>query len=239
MNTSSRFDPGHSDAIRGVLLDTVRQEAPRGRRSHRVLLVLAITTACLLVVGGAGYALTALNASSSPGGGGVAGAPTASAPATGVTPTGQPSPSSLPGNDEPAGTPSPTPTPTPTPGRVLQAPVILTPTQGQIFAENKVTVVISGTGTPGTNIYIAEYCTSTCTMPEELGQSWQTPIVVGADGRWSVQSPFQVQKRDGWIVGATAARVDAKGSILKDASGHLLQSAPSPDRYFVIGAPTG
>lgn len=215
------FDPRHDAAIRTVLRETVEQSGQR-RPGPRPGVVLALVLAGLLALGGGGYAVAAahpeffrLTPAAAP-------APTSSAASTGPrTPTGSPI------------TATPTPRPTATvpvspqtaPVAVVATPVITTPSVGQRFA-GPAQVTIAGTGTPGSHVFIAEYCTlapPACTEPAELGQPGQTPIVVGADGRWSTTTRIAPPQTLSFRIAASSARTDASGAALPGGSG---QSTP-------------
>jgi hypothetical protein len=215
------FDPRHDAAIRAVLRETVERTGPR-RTGRRPGVVLALVLAGLLALGGGGYAVAAaypeifrLAPAAAPA------ATSSSAPTRERTPTG----SAI------TATPTPRPTtvapsaPTTSAAEAIATPVITEPAQGQRFT-GPARVTIAGTGTPGTHVFLAEYCTlapPACTEPAELGQPWQTPIVVGADGRWSTVTTVSPPQTLSFRITASAARTDRTGAALPGGSG---QSAP-------------
>ncbi|AMM19742.1 hypothetical protein AX769_05755 [Frondihabitans sp. PAMC 28766] len=104
-------------------------------------------------------------------------------------------------------------------------------------------ITYSGTGTPGTNIYLAVDCVDPghpddCSSAEEYGQAYlNNPIVVGTDGQWSYQAtyagtPNPVPEQ---IVMASSALVDAQGNTLRDSTGALIQSGHSEQITFYVG----
>lgn len=227
------FDTDHDAAIRTVLRQTVsesRRTAPR-----RLVAAIVIVLGALLALGGGGYAFAAAHPE-------LFGAEPAAAPSPSVSPTA-PSPSAVGSPLVPTETPvapvvppaTRTASPSPTaPTAVVQVPVVDSPTAGQTIPAG--TVTFAGTGTPGSHVYLAEYCTAAppaCTSPEELGQPWQAQIIVGADGRWSTTTTIQPPETTGFRIAASAAFVGADG----DPVG--ATSALSPDRFFTVTAPTG
>lgn len=221
------FDTDHDAAIRTVLRETVsesRRTAPR-----RLVVAIVIVLGALLALGGGGYAFAAAHPELFGAEPAAAPAPTASASA--------PSPSAVGSPLVPTETPvAPSPTsPSPTASTpAVQVPVIDSPAAGQTVPAG--TVTIAGTGTPGSHVYLAEYCTlapPACTVPEELGQPWQAQIIVGADGRWSTTTTIEPPETTGFRVAASAALVGADGDPVGTTS------AQSPDRSFTVTGPTG
>ena len=214
-----QFDPRHDAAIRTVLRETVEQSGA-ARRPRRGLIAAALTLAGLLALGGGGYAVAAAHPEFFGLGGSTSPEQSASAqPRVEQTPSGAPV----------TATPVPVPvapaSPTPTAAPTVATPVIASPIAGQRFT-SPASITISGTGTPGTHVFITEYCTlapPACTEPAELGQPGQPQIVVGADGRWSTVTPIEPPQTLSFRITASAAFVDASGAAEPGGSG---QSTP-------------
>ncbi|MFJ4219800.1 hypothetical protein [Curtobacterium luteum] len=224
------FDTDHDAAIRTVLRETVsesRRTAPR-----RLVVAIVLALGALLALGGGGYAFAAAHPELFGAEPAAAPAPTVSAAAPAPSAVGSPLvPTETPVAPSPTRTTSPSPTAA-TPA--VQVPVIDTPAAGQTIPSG--TVTIAGTGTPGSHVYLAEYCTlapPACTTPEELGQPWQAQIIVGADGRWSTTTIIRPPQTTGFRIAASAAVVGPDGDPVGTAS------AQSPDRSFTVSGPTG
>lgn len=226
-----RFDPQRDAAIRAVLRDEVTASRTGGSL-RRLRIVVAIVVAGLLALGGGGYALAAahpeLFGSSAAGPDAPSSAPaSASSGPVGspIIPTEEPT---APRSTPPAVAPSPSPLP------VAAVPLIVTPTDGTTSPGGAIT--ISGTGTPGSHVYLTEYCTlapPACTVPEELGQPGQPQIVVGADGRWSTTTSIVPPQTLTFRLAASAAFVSADGSTVGTGSGS------SPERRFTVTGSAG
>jgi hypothetical protein len=228
-----RFDPQRDAAIRTVLREEVLTAGTRSPL-RRFLVAAAIVVAGLLALGGGGYALAAAHPELF--------GPRAAAPAA-------PSTTAVPRSSAPVGSPLvPTeepPTPRSTPRRVVPSappsarsapavPVIVTPTAGATTPGGVVT--ITGTGTPGSHVYLTEYCTlapPACTVPAELGQPGQTQIVVGPDGRWATTTSITPPQTLTFRLAASAGFVGADGAAVGHGSGS------SPDRLFTVSATAG
>jgi len=224
-----RFDPQRDAAIRTVLRDEVTASRSTGSL-RRLRIVVAIVVAGLLALGGGGYALAAAHPELF--------GPRAAAP---DTPTSTPAPESsgpvgspIVPTEEPAAPRStpPATAPSPSPLPVAAVPVIETPTDGTTTPGGAIT--ISGTGTPGSHVYLTEYCTlapPACTVPEELGQPGQPQIVVGTDGRWSTTTSIVPPQTLTFRLAASAAFVSADGSAIGTGSG-----SSSERRFTVTGS---
>ncbi|WP_144711451.1 hypothetical protein [Curtobacterium pusillum] len=221
-----RFDPQRDAAIRTVLRDEVAAAASRSPL-RRFLVAVAIVVAGLLALGGGGYALAAAHPELFGPRAHAPAAPTSAPAPQSSTPVGSP----IVPTEEPT-TPRTTPPaadPTPTQLPVPAVPVIVSPTDGATTPGG--TITIAGTGSPGSHVYLTEYCTlapPACTIPEEIGQPWQPQVVVGADGRWSTTTLIAPPQTLTFRLAASAAFVSADGSTVGHGSGS------SPDLRFTV-----
>ncbi|MBD8141600.1 MULTISPECIES: hypothetical protein [Frigoribacterium] len=124
---------------------------------------------------------------------------------------------------------------------VLDAPVITSPTQGQVVVGDQVT--FEGTGTPGSNILLAVVPTDQLDELEaaENGRAAAAavpadpadPIVVDAAGNWTVT--LALTPND-YTAAAVSFLLDADGAPVLDAAGQPIVSAPSADVAFSLVA---
>jgi hypothetical protein len=126
-----------------------------------------------------------------------------------------------------------------TPDATLDAPVITSPTQGQVVVGDQVT--FTGTGTPGSNILLAVIPTdqldelqaaegdmsSAAAEPADPSD----PIVVDADGNWTVTLALTP---DDYTAAAVAFLLDENGAPVLDAAGQPVVSDPSADVAFSV-----
>ena len=124
----------------------------------------------------------------------------------------------------------------------LDAPVITSPTQGQVVVGDQVT--FEGTGTPDSNILLAVIPTDQ--LDElEAAQGDDTmaaaaepadpadPIVVDAEGNWTVT--LALTPND-YTAAAVSFLLDETGAPVLDAAGQPITSAPSADVAFSLVA---
>jgi hypothetical protein len=123
---------------------------------------------------------------------------------------------------------------------VLDAPVITSPTQGQVVVGDQVT--FEGTGTPGSNVLLAVVPTDQLDELEaaENGRAAAPapadpadPIVVDAAGTWTVT--LALTPND-YTAAAVSFLLDADGLPVLDAAGQPIVSAPSADVAFSLVA---
>ncbi|KQM25446.1 MULTISPECIES: hypothetical protein [unclassified Frigoribacterium] len=124
---------------------------------------------------------------------------------------------------------------------VLDAPVITSPTQGQVVVGDQVT--FEGTGTPGSNILLAVVPTDQLDELEaaENGRAAAAavpadpadPIVVDAAGNWTVT--LALTPND-YTAAAVSFLLDADGLPVLDAAGQPIVSDPSADVAFSLVA---
>ena len=128
----------------------------------------------------------------------------------------------------------------PTTPVVLDAPVITSPTEGQVVVGDQVT--FEGTGTPGSNILLAVVPTDQLPELEAPADEMRAaaepadpadPIVVDADGNWTVTLALTP---DDYTAAAVAFLLDADGLPVLDAAGQPIVSAPSADVAFSLVA---
>ena len=122
---------------------------------------------------------------------------------------------------------------------VLDAPVITSPTQGQVVVGDQVT--FEGTGTPGSNILLAVVPTDQLDELEaaENGRAAAAavpadpadPIVVDAAGNWTVT--LALTPND-YTAAAVSFLLDADGLPVLDAAGQPIVSDPSADVAFSL-----
>ncbi|KQO46727.1 MULTISPECIES: hypothetical protein [unclassified Frigoribacterium] len=123
----------------------------------------------------------------------------------------------------------------------LDAPVITSPTQGQVVVGDQVT--FEGTGTPGSNILLAVVPTDQLDELEaaENGRAAAAavpadpadPIVVDAAGNWTVTLALTP---DDYTAAAVSFLLGADGLPVLDAAGQPIVSAPSADVAFSLVA---
>lgn len=129
-----------------------------------------------------------------------------------------------------------------TPDVTLDAPVITSPTEGQVVVGDQVT--FEGTGTPGSNILLAvvptdqldelEAAEGDDTMAAAAEPADPTdPIVVDADGNWTVTLALTP---DDYTAAAVAFLLDETGAPVLDAAGQPVISDPSADVAFSLVA---
>ncbi len=130
-----------------------------------------------------------------------------------------------------------------TPDATLDAPVITSPTEGQVVVGDQVT--FTGTGTPGSNILLAvvptdqvaelEAAEGTDTMAAAAAEPADPtdPIVVDADGNWTVTLALTP---DDYTAAAVAFLLDENGAPVLDAAGQPVISDPSADVAFSLVA---
>ncbi|ROS54742.1 hypothetical protein [Frigoribacterium sp. PhB24] len=128
----------------------------------------------------------------------------------------------------------------PTTPVVLDAPVITSPTQGQVVVGDQVT--FEGTGTPGSNILLAVVPTDQLPELEAPADEMRAaaepadpadPIVVDADGNWTVTLALTP---DDYTAAAVAFLLDADGAPVLDDAGQPIVSDPSADVAFSLVA---
>ena len=123
----------------------------------------------------------------------------------------------------------------------LDAPVITSPTQGQVVVGDQVT--FEGTGTPGSNILLAVVPTDQLDELEaaENGRAAAAavpadpadPIIVDAAGDWTVTLALTP---DDYTAAAVSFLLDGDGLPVLDAAGAPIVSAPSADVAFSLVA---
>ena len=126
-----------------------------------------------------------------------------------------------------------------TPDATLDAPVITSPTEGQVVVGDQVT--FEGTGTPGSNILLAVVPTDQLDELEAAQGDMSSaaaepadptdPIVVDADGNWTVTLALTP---DDYTAAAVAFLLDANGEPVLDAAGQPIISDPSADVAFSV-----
>ncbi|KIP51264.1 hypothetical protein SD72_16495, partial [Leucobacter komagatae] len=130
-----------------------------------------------------------------------------------------------------------------TPDATLDAPVITSPTEGQVVVGDQVTVTGTGTGTPGSNILLAVVPTDQLDELEAAEGDMSSaasepadptdPIVVDADGNWTVTLALTP---DDYTAAAVAFLLDENGAPVLDAAGQPVISDPSADVAFSLVA---